>query len=71
MNIEKHLQERDMLNQALNGKLSEAIIEIRNIMTKYNIDSMPGVALDVFQYAIEEEYINRFNLRRNKKRRKN
>lgn len=32
MNIEKHLQERDMLNQALNGKLSEAIIEIRNII---------------------------------------
>lgn len=62
MDAKKHLLEQDRLNQAMNGKLMEASSEIRNIMTKYNINSMPGIAFDVFRYVIEEEHLDKLNL---------
>lgn len=62
LDLEKHILEGDRLNQTLNGKLLEASSEIRSVMHKYNIDSMPGIAFDVCRYSIEEEYLNKLNI---------
>lgn len=60
--IEKHLRERERLNQALSGKLQEIQKGLGQLFQKYGIDSMPGLAHDVSCYVIEELYLERFNL---------
>lgn len=60
--IEKHIREKERLNQALSGKLSKVQNELEQVFHKYGVDSMPGLAHDVSCYAIEEIYIKRFSL---------
>lgn len=54
MEAEKHVREKERLNQALNGKLSQAVDDIKNALRKNNIDHSAGIAVDVCIYAIEE-----------------
>ncbi len=62
MNAEKHVREKERLNQALSGKLSEIQSEMEQFFRKYAMDAMPGLAHDVSCYVIEELYLSRFNL---------
>lgn len=62
MDIEKHIREKDRLNKALSGKLSEIQSEMEQVFKKHAIDAMPGLAHDVSCYVIEELYLGRFNL---------
>lgn len=61
VDIEKHIENKKRLNQALNSSLSEIQNEISDVMKKYNIDAMPELAFDVCQYIIEELYMERLN----------
>lgn len=60
--IEKHIRERERLNQALSGKLSEIQKEMKQLFQKYAIEALPGLTHDVSCYVIEELYLERFNL---------
>lgn len=60
--IEKHIRERERLNQAVSGKLPEIQNALGQVFKKYGVDSMPGLAHDVSCYVIEELYLERFNL---------
>ena len=62
MDIEKHIREKDRLNKALSGRLSEIQSEMQQIFEKYNINAMPGLAHDVSCYVIEELYLKRFSI---------
>ena len=62
VDIEKHIRERERLNQALSGKLPEIQDELSQVFQKYAIDAMSGLAHDVSCYVIEELYLERFNL---------
>lgn len=62
IDIEKHLRERERLNQALSGKLQEAQNELEQFFQKYGVDSMPGLAHDISCYVIGEMYIKRLSL---------
>lgn len=60
--IEKHIRERERLNQAVSGKLPEIQNALGQVFKKYGVDSMPGLAHDISCYVIEELYIGRFSL---------
>lgn len=62
MEIEKHIREKERLNQALDGKLTTAQKELEELFKKYGIDAMPGLAHDFSNFVIEELYLKRFNL---------
>lgn len=62
MDIEKHIREKERLNQALSGRLTEIQSEMEQLFRKYAVDAMPGLAHDVSCYVIEELYLGRFNL---------
>lgn len=62
MDIEKHIREKERLNQALSGRLLEVQSEMEQLFRKYAIDAMPGLAHDVSCYVIEKLYLDRFNL---------
>lgn len=62
IDIEKHLWEKERLNLALSGKLSELQSEMEQLFKKYALDTMPGLAHDASCYVIEELYLDRFNL---------
>lgn len=62
INIEKHIREKERLNQALSGRLSELQSEMEHLFKKYALDTMPGLAHDASCYVIEELYLDRFNL---------
>lgn len=62
MNAEKHLREKERLNQALNGKLAQATEDIVAALRKNNIEYSPGIAFDVCVYAIEELHLEKLNL---------
>ena len=62
MDIEKHIREKERLNQALSGRILEMQSEMEQLFKKYSVDAMPGLAHDVSCYVIEELYLSRFNL---------
>ena len=62
MDIEKHIREKERLNQALDGKLTTAQNELEELFKKYRIDAMPGLAHDFSSFVIEDLYLKRFNL---------
>lgn len=62
MDAEKHIKEKERLNQALNGKLDSFVWDAKALLTEYNVDSMPGVGFDLCRYAIEELHMDRLNL---------
>lgn len=62
MDVEKHILEKERLNQALSGRLLEIQSEMEEVFRKYAIDSMPGLAHDVSCFVIEELYLKRFKL---------
>lgn len=62
MDAEKHIREKERLNQALSNRLSEMQSEMEQLFKKYDIDAMPGLAHDVSCYVIEELYLSRFSL---------
>ena len=62
MNVEKHIREKERLNQALNGKLDLLTNSMKALFKEYNIDLMPGVAFDVCRHVIEKLHLDRLNL---------
>lgn len=62
MDAEKHIKEKERLNQALNGKLDSFVVSVKVLLTEYNVDSMPGVGFDLCRYVIEELHMDRLNL---------
>lgn len=60
--IEKHMREKKRLNQALDEKLPAMQDELEDVLKKYGVDAMPGLAHDVCCFVIEELYLKRFNL---------
>ena len=62
MDAGKHIREKERLNQALSGKLSEIQSEMEQVFKKHAIDVMPDLAHDVSCYVIEELYLGKFNL---------
>lgn len=62
IDIEKHIREKERLNQALNEKFPNIQKDMEDIFKKYGIDAMPGLAHDVSCFVIEELYLKRFNL---------
>lgn len=61
MNAERHLREKERLNQALNGNLARAVEDIIAALRKNNIDYSSGIAFDVCVYAIEELHLEKLN----------
>ena len=61
MNAERHLREKESLNQALNGNLARALEDIIAALRKNNIDYSSGIAFDVCAYAIEELHLEKLN----------
>lgn len=64
MDAEKHVREKERLNQALNGKLTQAVDDIKDALRRNNIEHSAGIAVDVCIYAIEELHLERLNLSR-------
>lgn len=62
MDAEKHIREKERLNQALSGKLSDLQSEMEQLFKKYSIDNTPGLAHDVSCFVIEELHLKKFNL---------
>lgn len=62
MDAEKHLKEKERLNQVLNGNLSQAVEDVTAALRKNNIEYSPGIAFDVCVFAIEELHLEKFNL---------
>lgn len=62
MDAERHLREKERLNQALNGNLARAVDDIIAALRKNNIDYSSGIAFDVCVYAIEELHLEKLNL---------
>ncbi len=62
MDAEKHLQEKERLNRALDRKFSEAVSDLEGVMKKYNLEARPGIAFDLFRHTIEVQHMKRFNL---------
>lgn len=62
MDARTHLLEEKRLDQALNRNLDSIENEIAQILIRYNIDSMPGIAFDVCKHTIEKLYLSRLNL---------
>ena len=62
MDAEKHLKEKERLNQVLNGNLSQAVEDIKTALRKNNIDYSPGIAFDVCAHTIEELHLEKLNL---------
>ena len=57
MDAERHLKEKERLNQALNGNLAQAVEDVTAALRKNNIDYSPGIAFDVCVYTIEELHL--------------
>lgn len=62
MDAERHLKEKERLNQALNGNLAQAVEDVTAALRKNNIDYSPGIAFDVCVYTIEELHLEKLNL---------
>lgn len=63
MDAEKHVREKERINKALLGRLSELQAEMEQLFEKYYIASMPGLSHDVCHYVIEELHLQRLNIR--------
>lgn len=66
LDAEKHVREKERLNQALNGKLTQAVDDIKDALRRNNIEHSAGIAVDVCIYAIEELHLERLNLSRSR-----
>jgi len=62
LDAEKHVREKERLNQALNGNLDKITEDIKNVLRKNNIDLSPGLAIDTCVYVIEELHLEKLNL---------
>lgn len=65
MDAEHHIQEKERLSLAMNGRdrLMEAVADITEALKKHNLDKMPGVALDVAAFTLETLHLSQLNLR--------
>ena len=52
MDAEKHVQEKERLNQALNGKLTQAVDDIKDALRRNNIEYSTGRAVHCVRNAI-------------------
>ena len=64
LDAEKHVREKERLNQALNGKLAQVVDDIKDALIRNNIEHSAGIAVDVCIYTIEELHLERLNLSR-------
>lgn len=62
MDVNKHIKEKERLDQALNGRLDKIVSSLKKVFEENNIDSMPELSLDVCSYAIREIWLSKFNL---------
>lgn len=65
MTAEHYLHEKERLSQAMNGQdwLMEAAKDIAETLGKYNLDKMPGTALDVTVFTLETLHLNQLKIR--------
>lgn len=65
MNAEEYVKEKERLSLAMNGgdRLTNAMNDIAETLGKYNLDKMPGTALDMTVLTLETLHLNRLNLR--------
>lgn len=59
-----YIREEERLSHAMNGrdKLMEAVADITETLKKYNLDKMPGAALDVTVFTLETLHLGQLNL---------
>lgn len=62
MNVEKYINEKERLNNALNGRLEDVENDINEVLKKYNIESMPELSYDVFCFALETLHLDKFDI---------
>lgn len=62
LDVKKHIEEKERLDQALNGRLDKVVFSLKKVFEENNIDSMPELSSDVCSYAIKEIWLSKFNL---------
>jgi len=62
MIVEKYIKEEKRLNNALNGRLENITNDIKEVLKKYNIESMPELSYDIFCLALETLHIDKFDI---------
>lgn len=64
MTAEHYLKEKERLSQALNGqdRLMEAVKDITEILSKYNLHVMPCLSYDVVRFTLETRHMEKFDL---------
>lgn len=65
MTAEFYIQEKERLSQAMNGqdRLMEAVENITKTFAGYNLDKMPGMALDITVFTLETLHLDQSKIR--------
>lgn len=64
MDAEKYLKEKERLSQAMNGRdrLMEAMRDITEALSKYNLHVTPNLTFDVVKFTLETLHLEKFSL---------
>ena len=62
MNAEKYIINKERLNNALNGRLESITNDIKEVLEKYNIESMKELSYDVFCFLLEALHLDKLEL---------
>lgn len=54
MDAERHLKEKERLNQALDGNLDRIVEDIVTALKKNNIEHSPGIAFEKYAQSLLE-----------------
>lgn len=62
MNAEKYVIDKERLNNALNGRLENITNDIKEVLKKYNIESMKELSYDVFCFILETLHLDKLDI---------
>lgn len=62
MNAEKYVIDKERLNNALNGRLENITNDIKEVLEKYNIESMKELSYDVFCFILETLHLDKLDI---------
>lgn len=62
MNAEKYVIDKERLNNALNGRLENITNDIKEVLKKYSIESMPELSYDVFCFILETLHLDKLDI---------
>ncbi len=62
MNAEKYIINKERLNNALNGRLESITNDIKEVLEKYNIESMKELSYDVFCFLLETLHLDKLDI---------